>query len=160
MCVCMCVQEMCVYVCKKCVCVCARALTQSYLCDPIDCNPPGSSVHGIFQAGILEWVSCSYPGGSSRLRDQTPILCISCIGRRILYPCATAKPSSRPQDLSQASCIAGFFTVWATRKSKQKNTICLYSNKLNLNSNLNGVWIIQTADNILKKTIFSPRENL
>ena len=30
------------------------------LCDPIDCSPPGSSVHGIFQARILEWVAISY----------------------------------------------------------------------------------------------------
>ena len=31
------------------------------LCDPIDCSPPGSSVHGILQAGILEWVAISFP---------------------------------------------------------------------------------------------------
>ena len=34
--------------------MCTHVLT---LCDPIDCSPPGSSVHGIFQAGILEWVA-------------------------------------------------------------------------------------------------------
>ena len=39
------------------------------LCDPIDCNPPGSSVHGIFQARILEWVASSFSRGSSQLRD-------------------------------------------------------------------------------------------
>ena len=36
------------------------------LCDPMDCSPPCPSDHGIFQAGILEWVSTSYSGGSSR----------------------------------------------------------------------------------------------
>ena len=35
------------------------------LCDPMDCSPPGSSVHGIFQARIMEWVSISSPRGSS-----------------------------------------------------------------------------------------------
>ena len=30
------------------------------LCDPMDCSPPGSSVHGIFQARILEWIAISY----------------------------------------------------------------------------------------------------
>ena len=30
------------------------------LCDPMDCNPPGSSIHGIFQAKILEWVAISF----------------------------------------------------------------------------------------------------
>ena len=58
-------------------------LQYSSLENSIDCNPPGSSVHGILQARILEWISCSYSRGSSQLRDQTHILCISCIGRRI-----------------------------------------------------------------------------
>ena len=41
------------------------------LYDPMDCNPPGSSAHGIFQARILEWVATSCSRGSSRPRDQT-----------------------------------------------------------------------------------------
>ena len=52
------------------------------LCDPMDCSPLGSSVHGILQARILEWVSISFSKGSSQLRDQT---CLSCFGRQILY---------------------------------------------------------------------------
>ena len=39
------------------------------LCDPMDCNPPGSSVHGILQARILEWVAIPSSRGSSRPRD-------------------------------------------------------------------------------------------
>ena len=46
------------------------------LCDPMDCSPPGSSVRGIFQAGILEWVAISSSRGSSHPRGQT---CVSCI---------------------------------------------------------------------------------
>ena len=58
-------------------------------CDPMDCSPPGSSVHGILQAGILQWVAMPSSRGSSRPRDRT-----------------------------QVSHIAGgFFTVWATRKA-------------------------------------------
>ena len=58
------------------------------LWDPMDCSPPGSSVHEILQARVLEWVAISYSRGSSQPRDQT-----------------------------QVSCIAGrFFTIWATRK--------------------------------------------
>ena len=57
------------------------------LCDPIDCSPPASSVHGTLQAGILEWVAIPFSRGPSPLRDRT-----------------------------QISCTAGrFFTVWATR---------------------------------------------
>ena len=57
------------------------------LCDPMDCSPPGSSVHGIFQARVPEWVAIFFSRGSSRPRDRT-----------------------------QASWIAGrCFTLWATR---------------------------------------------
>ena len=41
------------------------------LCDPVDCSIPGSSVHGILQARILEWVTISFSRGTSRPRDQT-----------------------------------------------------------------------------------------
>ena len=46
-------------------------VAQSYptLCDPIDCSPPGSSVHGILQARILEWIATSFSRGSSQPRD-------------------------------------------------------------------------------------------
>ena len=39
-------------------------VTQSYLTlsDPMDCSPPGSSVHGIFQAGVLEWAAIAFSG--------------------------------------------------------------------------------------------------
>ena len=49
---------------------------------PMDCNPPGSSVHGIPQARTMEWVAVPFSRGSSRPRDQAGV---SCIGRRILY---------------------------------------------------------------------------
>ena len=67
------------------------------LCNLMDCSLPGSSVHGIFQARILEWVSISFSRGSSLSRDWTWV-----------------------------SCTAGrFFTVWAIREanSKQKKII-------------------------------------
>ena len=51
----------------------------------MDCSPPGSSVHGISQARILEWVAISYSRGSSWPRDWTWVSCVSCIGRQVLY---------------------------------------------------------------------------
>ena len=45
------------------------------LCGPMDCSPPGSSVHGISQARTLEWVANSSSRGSSRPRDQTHVSC-------------------------------------------------------------------------------------
>ena len=76
----------CVCVCV-CVCVRARASAQLYLtlCNPRDCSLPGSSVHGIFQARILEWVAISYSRRYPQPRDRTQVSCISCIGRQILY---------------------------------------------------------------------------
>ena len=59
------------------------------LCNPMDCSPRGSSVHGIFQARMLEWVAISFSRGSSRPRDRTWV-----------------------------SCTAGrFVTIWATREN-------------------------------------------
>ena len=55
----------------------------------MDCSPPGSSVHGILQAGILEWVAISSPRGSSQPRDGNCISFDSCICRQILYCWAT-----------------------------------------------------------------------
>ena len=52
------------------------------LWEPMDCSSPSSSVCGILQVRILEWVAISFFRGSSWPRDQT---CISCIGRRFLY---------------------------------------------------------------------------
>ena len=56
-----------------CVCVCVCMSVDAQLCptlyESMDCNLPGSSVHGIFQARILEWVAISFSRGSSWLRD-------------------------------------------------------------------------------------------
>ena len=52
------------------------------LCDPMDCSPPGSSVHGILQARILEWVAMAFSRGSSRSRESNPSLPYY---RQILY---------------------------------------------------------------------------
>ena len=43
------------------------------LCDPMDCSLPGSSLHGILQARVLEWVAISFSRGSSQPRDQTRV---------------------------------------------------------------------------------------
>ena len=58
------------------------------LCNPMDCSPPGSSIHGTFQARILEWVAISF-----------------------------CRRSSQPRDWTRASHIVGrCFTIWATRE--------------------------------------------
>ena len=59
------------------VCVCAKS-PQSCptLCDPVDCSLPGSSVCGILQARIPEWVAIPFSKGSSPLRDTTRVSCV------------------------------------------------------------------------------------
>ena len=59
------------------------------LCDPMDCSPPGSSVHGILQARILEWVAVSFSRGSSRPINWIHIAYVSCIGRRFFTSIVT-----------------------------------------------------------------------
>ena len=62
-------------------------MLQSYLtlCSPMDHSPPGSSVHGILQACVPEWVAMPSSRRSSWPRDQTYISYVSCIGRWVLY---------------------------------------------------------------------------
>ena len=79
-----------------CVWVAQACLT---LCDPTDCSPPSSSVHGILQARTPEWVAIPFSRGSSW-----------------------------PRDWSQVSCTAGrFFTVWATREAPSSSSLRIKS---------------------------------
>ena len=63
---------------------------------PGDCSPPGSSVHGILQARILQWVAMPSSRGSSKPRDWTCISYISCIGREIYYQYHIGSPRYWP----------------------------------------------------------------
>ena len=67
------------------------------LCNPMDCSLPGSSVHGILQARVLQWVAMPFSRGFSRPRDWTHVCCIA--GR--------------------------FFTIWATREAQNDHYIRL-----------------------------------
>ena len=72
--------------CRPPTCMCAKSLQSCLtLCDPMDHNPPGSPVHGILQARLLEWVAKPSSRGSSWLRDPTCISYISCIGKGVVY---------------------------------------------------------------------------
>ena len=69
------------------------------LCDPIDCSLPGSSVHGILQTRILEWVAVPVSRGTSWPRNRTSISCIA----------------------------GGFFTSWATREACTHRCACTHT---------------------------------
>ena len=69
------------------LCVCAQSLYPCLtLADPMDYSLPGSSVHGILQARILECVAIPSSRRSSLPRDRTLVSCVSYPGRRVLYP--------------------------------------------------------------------------
>ena len=79
-----------------------QSLSRVQLCDPVDCSLPGSSVHGILQARILEWVAISF-----------------------------SKGCSWPRDLTQLSRIVGKrrrFNLWATREALKLFDIVLIFN--------------------------------
>ena len=89
-----------------------------WLCHTMDCSLPCSSLRGILQARILEWIAVSFSRGSSQPRDQTQV---SCVARWILYHLShqgssrilewEAYPFSRgsswPRNWTGVSCIAG-----------------------------------------------------
>ena len=101
------------------------------LCHPVDCSPPGSSVHGILQARILEWVAISFSRGSSQPRDQT-----------------------------QVSCIAGrHFNLWATREAlvshecnanQNHNDILLHTDQDDYNFKKKNKKIISVGEDVEK----------
>ena len=70
---------------------CSVAKSRPTLCEPMGCSLSGSSVHGIFQARILEWVAISSSRGSSWPRDWN---LISCSGRWVLYHWATREAAN------------------------------------------------------------------
>ena len=112
------------------------------LCNPMDCSPPGSPVHGIFQARILEWVPFSSPGDlpSPGIEPRSPLqadflptelqgnfqklvkgkikylscMCYTGIARILEWVAfPLSRGSSQPKDWTQVSHIVGrFFTSW------------------------------------------------
>ena len=87
----------------------AHVLSRSVMSDslwPMDCSPPGSSVHGILQARILEWVATPSSRGCSWPRDQIPVSYVPCFGSRFFTTSAVWKALL-------LSCLLSFsFCLW------------------------------------------------
>ena len=62
---------------QSCCLCCLVSKSCPTLCNPMDCSPPGSFIHGISQARILVWVAISFSRGSSQSRDQAHISCLA-----------------------------------------------------------------------------------
>ena len=80
-------------------------VTQSCLtfCDPMDCGLPGYSVHGTLQARILEWVAIFLLQGIFLIQGSNPDLCVSCMGRWILYHGTTRESLRYPTVIAAKS---------------------------------------------------------
>ena len=82
-----------------------HAKTCPTFCNPMDCSPPGSSVYGILQRRILEWVAIPFSRGSSQPRDRT-CLYITCIWQAGSFPLA---PPGKPRQSLQQWYFRGLF---------------------------------------------------
>ena len=99
--------------------LCMRVQSHPTICDPMDCSPPGFSVHRILQERILERVATLFSRGSSQPRDQPLSPVSSIFGRQILYHCATWEA---PRDLMQSNKYL--------KKNKHPSISCLFSKPL------------------------------
>ena len=121
------------------------------LCNPVDGSPPGSSVHGILQARILEWVAISFSRGSSWSRDRTQV---SHIAGRCFNLWAT-----REAPFSYSMCLPSqhnYNYTWVSsrmtgHKVKLKMSVCQY----NLKRNENHSWIFPKECNIFTHILYT-----
>ena len=91
------------------------------LCRPMDCRLPDSSVHGIFQARILEWVAMLSSRGSSRPRDWTHLSWVFCIASGFFTAESLGKPIEGRTHLSMWSYKLNVNTVWDGRWVKWRS---------------------------------------
>ena len=84
------------------------------LCNPMDCSPPDSSVHGIFQARIVEQVAIFSFRGSSQTRDEICVSCVSCTSKWVLNHWATWKrwELSLPAEDWEDSKALRYLEIW------------------------------------------------
>ena len=103
-------------------------------CNPTDCSPPGSSIHRIFQARILEWVAISFSRGPFQPRDQTQVSYVSCIA-------------------------GGFFTDWAKRHLVVKSCPTPQSHELQ-HARLLSFTISQSVLKLMSTELVIPSDHL
>ena len=99
----------------------------------LDRSLPGSSVHGILQAWILEWIAILCSRGSSQPRNQTRVSYISCIGRRVLYPTFQVRTCQMtyPPRITQPKGDRSTFILFC-----KKCFLSLYTGRFDLLTNL------------------------
>ena len=119
------------------------------LCDPVDCSPPGSPVHGILQARILEWVAISFSRGSSQPRDQTRVSCIA--GRCFILWATSEAPKVWTALLHFENAVLSIRFYHLRRNAFSRLIPIIVKDHQNLGYSLLST---KTNVNILKKIIF------
>ena len=107
------------WLCLMSACVCPVTQLCPTLGESLDYSLPGSSLHGISQARILEWVTIAFSRESFRPRDWTRVSCAFCIGRQILYHWTTWSPLSFPLFLHFLSSLIKVI-LWLMFLHRQK----------------------------------------
>ena len=109
--------------------------TSRALCYPMEYSPPGSSVHGIFQARILEWVAISFSRGSSQPRDRTQLFHIA--GR-----CLNLWATREAQEIGQRKTN----TIWSLLHMKSKNQLIQKKSKFRYREQTGGCQRLRVGD--------------
>ena len=107
-------------------CESEAARSHSTLCDPVDCSPLGSSIHGILQARVLEWAAISFSRRSSRPRDQTWVSRIA--GRPLSHqgsPYGVLCNMSISCEEDGHSLPSSPFRLWEWKQGYQDTTPCV-----------------------------------
>ena len=114
-------------------CVFSKSLQSCLtLCDPMDHSLSGFSVHGILHAKILKWVAMLPCRGIFPTQGSEPCLCVSCIGRQVLYHhCATREAPNLVANILKKAVLRGkFIAIQAHLKKQEKsqiNNLTLYT---------------------------------
>ena len=109
--------------------VCAESLQSCLiLCDPMNYSPPGSSIHGVLEARILEWAAIPSSRGSSQPRDRTWVSYVSCIGRQLFF--SPLVPPTKPYLKKQVhnksyatECVIWIQKLWHWKKEASRHLL-------------------------------------
>ena len=131
------------------------------LCDPMDGSLPGSAVHGVFQARILEWAAISFSRGSSQPRDRT---CVSCIADRHFTVWATRETLERAYLPPNQNILKIKVVQFRICEAKYKICVCLLracrSFKIDKSKIKNPLYIMAVFELFMPSTIFDVHASL
>ena len=102
---------------------CSVAKSCPTLCNAMDCSLPGSSVHGIFQVRILEWVAISFSRVSFKPKNETLNSCVYWIGRWIICHWTTWEARGQNIKCDKITILNDYFVTTVTEKKKNTHLV-------------------------------------